>query len=81
MACIVIAVGAIEAFISSMRAMFSSPTGHERRDIWLRFRSLVDRRTYISARRRRYRNVDYHELAGCCATRHRVDSNVPKLFS
>jgi len=37
MALVIIAIGTIEAFISSMRAMFSSPTGHERRDIWLRF--------------------------------------------
>ena len=34
---IVIVIGAIEGFIRALRAMFSSPTGHERRDIWLRF--------------------------------------------
>ena len=36
-ALIVIAVGAIEAFISALRAMFSSPTGNERRVVLLRF--------------------------------------------
>ena len=37
MALIVIVIGTLEAFISSVRAIFASPTGHERRDIWLRF--------------------------------------------
>ena len=37
LALIVIVIGTIEAFISAARAMFSSPTGHERRDVWLRY--------------------------------------------
>jgi uncharacterized membrane protein len=37
MALVIIAVGTVEAFIAGIRAMFSSPSGHERRDIWLRF--------------------------------------------
>ena len=37
LALIIIVIGTIEAFISGVRLMFSSPTGHERRDIWLRF--------------------------------------------
>src|SRR5258705_7003702 len=37
LALVVIVIGTIEAFVSAMRAMFSSPTGHERRDVWLRF--------------------------------------------
>jgi len=37
MALVVIVIGAIEAFISALRAMFSSPTGNERRVVWLRF--------------------------------------------
>ena len=37
LALVVIVIGSIEGFVSSVRAMFSSPTGHERRDIWLRF--------------------------------------------
>ena len=37
LALVIIVIGTIEAFISALRAMFSSPTGHERRDIWLRF--------------------------------------------
>ena len=37
LALIIIVIGTIEAFISGVRGMFSSPTGHERRDIWLRF--------------------------------------------
>jgi uncharacterized membrane protein len=36
MALIIIFVGTVEAFISGMRVMFSSPNGHERRDVWLR---------------------------------------------
>jgi uncharacterized membrane protein len=36
MALIIIFVGTVEAFFSGMRVMFSSPTGHERRDVWLR---------------------------------------------
>ena len=36
-ALVIIVIGTIEAFVSALRAMFSSPTGHERRDIWLRF--------------------------------------------
>src|SRR6476619_7601511 len=37
MALMIIVIGTVEAFISGVRAMFASPTGHERRDIWLRF--------------------------------------------
>jgi len=37
LALVIIVVGTIEAFIGGVRAMFASPTGHERRDIWLRF--------------------------------------------
>jgi uncharacterized membrane protein len=37
MALVIIVVGTIEAFFGGLRAMFSSPTGHERRDIWLRY--------------------------------------------
>ena len=36
-ALVIIVIGTIEAFVGGVRAMFSSPTGHERRDIWLRF--------------------------------------------
>ena len=37
LALIIIVIGTVEAFVSAMRALFSSPTGHERRDVWLRF--------------------------------------------
>jgi len=37
LALIIIVIGTVEAFVSAMRAMFFSPTGHERRDVWLRF--------------------------------------------
>jgi uncharacterized membrane protein len=36
MALVIIVFGMIEGFFSALRAMFSAPTGHERRDIWLR---------------------------------------------
>ena len=37
LALVIIVVGTVEAFFGGLRAMFSSPTGHERRDIWLRY--------------------------------------------
>jgi uncharacterized membrane protein len=37
LALVVIVIGTVEAFFSGLRAMFSSPSGHERRDIWLRY--------------------------------------------
>jgi uncharacterized membrane protein len=37
LALIFIVIGTIEAFVSAVRAMFASPTGHERRDVWLRY--------------------------------------------
>jgi len=37
LALVVIVIGTIEAFVSAMRALFFSPTGPQRRDIWLRF--------------------------------------------
>jgi uncharacterized membrane protein len=47
MALVIIVFAAIEAFIKAIRAMFSPVTGHERREIWLRFaRWLVAGLTY-----------------------------------
>ncbi|HEX5072147.1 MAG TPA: DUF1622 domain-containing protein [Gemmatimonadaceae bacterium] len=37
LALVIIVFAAIEAFIKSMRGVFSPLTGHERRDVWLRF--------------------------------------------
>ena len=37
LALVIIVVGTVEAFFGGLRAMLSSPTGHERRDIWLRY--------------------------------------------
>ena len=37
LALIIVLVGTIEAFFGGLRAMLFSPTGHERRDIWLRY--------------------------------------------
>lgn len=37
MALIVIVFGTIEAFWAGVRAMLFSPSGHERREIWLRY--------------------------------------------
>src|ERR1700752_3731458 len=37
LALIVIVIGTVETFIGGIRLMFSSPTGHEKRDIWLRY--------------------------------------------
>jgi uncharacterized membrane protein len=32
-----IVVGTVEAFVGGLRLMVSSPSGHERRDVWLRY--------------------------------------------
>jgi uncharacterized membrane protein len=37
LALVVVVVGTVEAFFSGLRAMLASPSGHERRDIWLRY--------------------------------------------
>ena len=37
LALVIIVVGTVEAFVGGLRAMLGSPTGHERRDIWLRY--------------------------------------------
>ncbi len=37
LALVVIVVGTVEAFFGGLRTMLGSPTGHERRDIWLRY--------------------------------------------
>src|SRR5262245_30181186 len=37
MALIVIFIGTVEAFFGGVRTMLSSPTGHQQRDVWLRY--------------------------------------------
>ncbi|MBR1224590.1 MULTISPECIES: DUF1622 domain-containing protein [unclassified Bradyrhizobium] len=37
LALVIIVVGTVEAFFGGLRAMLGSPSGHERRDIWLRY--------------------------------------------
>ena len=37
MAFVIVVIGTVEAFFGGLRAMLSSPSGHERRDIWLRY--------------------------------------------
>lgn len=37
MALVTIAFGTFEAFVSGARMIATSPTGHERRDVWLRY--------------------------------------------
>jgi uncharacterized membrane protein len=37
MALIVIFIGTVEAFFGGLRVLLSSPTGHEKRDVWLRY--------------------------------------------
>ena len=37
MALIVIAIGTVETFVRGLRLMLGSPSGHERRDVWLRY--------------------------------------------
>jgi uncharacterized membrane protein len=37
LALIIIVVGTVECFLNGVRLMFSSRSGHERRDVWLRY--------------------------------------------
>src|SRR5262245_27739262 len=37
LALIIVLIGTVEAFVGGLRTMLSSPTGHEQRDIWLRY--------------------------------------------
>jgi uncharacterized membrane protein len=37
MAFVIVVIGTVEAFFSGLRAMLSTPDGHERREIWLRY--------------------------------------------
>jgi uncharacterized membrane protein len=37
MALVIIVVGTVAAFISGVKVMLFEPSGHERRDIWLRY--------------------------------------------
>jgi uncharacterized membrane protein len=37
MALVIILIGTAEAFFRGIGAMLSSPSGHERRDVWLRY--------------------------------------------
>jgi hypothetical protein len=37
LALLVIVVGTLEAFVNGLRVMFSSGTGHVKRDVWLRY--------------------------------------------
>jgi uncharacterized membrane protein len=37
LALVIILVGTLEAFVCGLRTMLAAPTGHERRDIWLRY--------------------------------------------
>lgn len=37
MALVVIVIGTVQAFLAGVRAMFEFKTGHERREVWLRY--------------------------------------------
>lgn len=37
MALLIVMVGTIEAFFRGLQVLLSSPTGHEKRDVWLRY--------------------------------------------
>lgn len=37
LALVIVVVGTVEAFFGGLRVMLGSPSGHERRDIWLRY--------------------------------------------
>src|SRR5262245_1126768 len=37
LALVIVVVGTLEAFVMGLVTVLSSPTGHERRDVWLRY--------------------------------------------
>jgi uncharacterized membrane protein len=37
MALVIVLIGTVEAFVRGLGALLSSPSGHERRDVWLRY--------------------------------------------
>jgi uncharacterized membrane protein len=37
MALVIILIGTVEAFVRGLGVLLSSPSGHERRDVWLRY--------------------------------------------
>lgn len=37
MALVIIVIGTVEAFVNGLRVMLSSSSGHEKRDVWLRY--------------------------------------------
>lgn len=37
LALVVVVIGTVEAFIAGLREMFSSPSGHASREVWLRY--------------------------------------------
>ena len=37
LALLIIVIGTVEAFVAGLRVMLSSLSGHERRDVWLRY--------------------------------------------
>jgi uncharacterized membrane protein len=37
LALLIIVIGTLEAFVGGVRVMLASPSGHERRDVWLRY--------------------------------------------
>ena len=37
LALVIVIMGTVEAFIAGLRTMFASPSGHDRRDVWLRY--------------------------------------------
>jgi uncharacterized membrane protein len=37
LALVIVLAGTVEAFFSGLRVMFLTPSGHERRDVWLRY--------------------------------------------
>lgn len=36
-ALVIVIIGTLECFVNGLRLMFSSTTGHQRRDVWLRY--------------------------------------------
>lgn len=37
LALIIVVIGTVEAFVYGLKTLLASPTGHERRDVWLRY--------------------------------------------
>ena len=82
LALVVIVVGTVETFVGGLRAMLGSPSGHERRDIWLRYaRWLVAGLTFQLAADIIETSITIKLGGGGADRSRRADPHLPQLLS